>query len=76
MVSAGFACVVFAVRQVVKSSSSFVIHLSIHDYCAFVKEKASEQTLTQNEEADRQVDEDPGEPQELHQVVHEQVAFL
>lgn len=34
------------------------------------------QTLTKNEEADSHVDKDPGESKELHQVVHEQVAFL
>lgn len=33
-------------------------------------------TFSQNKEAHRQVDEDPGEAQELHKVVHEQVPFL
>lgn len=34
------------------------------------------QTLTKNEEADSHVDKDPGVSQKLHEVVHEQVAFL
>lgn len=34
------------------------------------------QTLTKNEESNSHVDKDPGESQELHQVVHKQVAFL
>lgn len=34
------------------------------------------QTLTKNEESNGHVDEDPGESQELHQVVHKQVAPL
>lgn len=41
-----------------------------------INKQTDKQTLTQDEEPDRQVDEDPREPQELHQVVHEQVAFL
>lgn len=43
--------------------------------CVRPKEKPK-QTLPQNEESHRQVDKDPGEAEELHQVVHEQVAFL
>lgn len=33
-------------------------------------------TFSQNKEAHRQVDKDPGEAQKLHEVVHEQVPFL
>lgn len=35
-----------------------------------------EQTLSQDEESNCHVDKDPGEAQELNQVVHEQVTFL
>ena len=39
-------------------------------------QKSGTQTLTEYEESHCHVDKDPRETQELHQVVHEQVAFL
>lgn len=60
---------------VVKFVPLFLIRQPLPDSCVFVRGK-TKQTSTQNEEAHRQVDKDPGVAQELHQVVHEQVAFL
>lgn len=55
---------------------SLQVHLTVLLWLLMADINSFFQTLTKNEESNSHVDKDPGESQELHQVVHKQVAFF